>query len=247
MSNTTCYNISRITQVSPVKYYNDYTYNYYNNYTYNYNHFELFLATIITLMPISKKYSQYIVIDVVRRKINQYTNWNILMILANSALFNIFSIDNHLISRFIAINSLQIMTLFHMFILYDSNILFHTMDAVPILLKHRVFSRISNQGLVRLEYFVANIVIHILPVYYYKDYLVLKDGCAVICDNNNYKIHMFQYLIMFKFMWVLNIFGDFNITSIYVPTFEGCSIKLINLVVIIDYFSYKLMNYFLYP
>jgi hypothetical protein len=48
-------------------------------------------------------------------------------------------------------------------------------------------------------------------------------------------------------MWVLNIFGDFNITSIYVPTFEGCSIKLINLVVIIDYISYKLMNYFLYP
>jgi hypothetical protein len=246
MSNTTttCNNISRIFEVSPetVKYYNVYDY-----YTYNYNHFELFLATIITLMPISKKYSQYITIDVMRRKINQYTNWNILMILANSALFNIFSIDNHLISRFIAINSLQIMTLFHMFILYDSNILFHAMDAAPILFKHRVFSRISNESLVRLEYFVANIVIHILPVYYYKDYLVLKDGCSVICDNNNYKIHMFQYLIMFKFMWVLNIFGDFNITSIYVPTFEGCSIKLINLVVIIDYISYKLMNYFLYP
>ena len=83
MSNTTCNNISRITQVSPVKYYNDYNYNYY---TYNYNHFELFLATIITLMPISKKYSQYITIDVMRRKINQYTNWNILMIIANSVL-----------------------------------------------------------------------------------------------------------------------------------------------------------------
>jgi len=89
MSNTTCDNISHIFEVSPVKYY--------NSYTYNYNHFELFLATIITLMPISKKYSQYITIDVMRRKINQYTNWNILMILANSALFNIFSIDNHLL------------------------------------------------------------------------------------------------------------------------------------------------------
>ena len=246
MSNITCNNISHISRDSHLsQVYNDS--NFYNNNTYNYNQFELFLATIITLMPISKKYSQYITIDVMRRKINQYTNWNILMIIANSTLFNIFYIDNHLISRFIAINSLQIMSLFHMFILYDSNILFHAMDASPILLKHRVFNRISNENLVRLEYFVANIVIHILPVYYYKDYLVLKDGCAVICDNNNYKIHMFQYLIMFKFMWVLNIFGDFNITSIYVPTFEGCSIKLINLVVIIDYISYKLMNYFLYP
>ena len=47
-------------------------------------------------------------------------------------------------------------------------------------------------------------------------------------------------------MWVLNIFGDFNITSIYVPKFEGCNVKLINLVVIIDYISYKLVNYFLY-
>jgi len=245
MSNITCNNISHISRDSHLsQVYNDN--NFYNNNTYNYNQFELFLATIITLMPISKKYSQYITIDVMRRKINQYTNWNILMIIANSTLFNIFYIDNHLISRFIAINSLQIMSLFHMFILYDSNILFHAMDATPILLKHRIFNRISNENLVRLEYFVANIVIHILPVYYYKDYLVLKDGCAVICDNNNYKIHMFQYLIMFKFMWVLNIFGDFNITSIYVPTFEGCSIKLINLVVIIDYISYKLMNYFLY-
>lgn len=236
MSNITCNNISQLFEVSHANYYN-----------YNYNHFELFLATIITLMPISKKYSQYIKIDVMRRKINQYTNWNILMIIANSVLYNIFSIDNHLIARFIAVNSLQIMSLFHLFILYDSNILFHAMDASPFLLKHKVFSnRISNDTLVRLEYFVANIVVHILPVYYYKDYLVIKDNSAVICDSNDYKIHMFQYLIMFKFMWVLNIFGDFNITSIYVPKFEGCNVKLVNLVVIIDYISYKLINYFLY-
>jgi len=213
---------------------------------YNYNQFEIFLITIISLMPISKKYSQYIKVDIIRRKINQYTNWNILMIIANSALYNILNIDNFLISRFIAINSVQIMSLFHLFVLYDSSILFYIMNAQPVILKHKIFSIISNNNLVRIEYFIGNIIIHILPVYFYKDYLVLKEDNDVIFDNNNYKIHMFQYLIMFKFMWVLNIFGDFNITSIYVPKFEGCNVKLINLVVIIDYISYKLINYFLY-
>jgi len=56
---------------------------------------------------------------------------------------------------------------------------------------------------------------------------------------------MFHYIIMFKFMWVLNIFGDFNITSIYVPTFSGCNVKLVNLVVAIDFLTYKVLNYFL--
>ena len=79
-----------------------------NNHNYNYNQFEIFLTTIITLMPVSKKYSQYIKNDIIRRKINQYTNWNILMIFANSMLYNVMKIDNHLIARFIAINSIQI-------------------------------------------------------------------------------------------------------------------------------------------
>jgi hypothetical protein len=55
---------------------------------------------------------------------------------------------------------------------------------------------------------------------------------------------MFQYIIMFKFMWVLNIFGDFNITAIYVPSFNWCNVKLINLVIVIDFIIYKLLNNF---
>lgn len=224
-----------------------FVYNHYNNnmnhsqsysQPYIYNQFEIFYATIILLMPISKRYSPYIKNDVVRRKINQYTNWNILMILANSAIYNLFTIDNPIISRFIAINSFQIMTLFHLFMIYDSNVLFCVMDAKPFLLTHALFSRISNHLLVRAEYFVANIVVHILPVYFYRDYLVLRsdDGSDTI------PMPMFHYIIMFKFMWVLNIFGDFNITSIYVPTFSGCNVKLVNLVVAIDFLTYKLLN-----
>lgn len=206
----------------------------------SYNNFEMFYGAIIALMPISKRYSPYIQNDVLRRKINQYTNWNILMILANATLYNVFNIDNPIISRFIAINSFQIMTLFHLFLLYDSNVLFCVMDAKPFLLKHPLFSRISNHLLVRTEYFVANIVVHILPVYFYKDYLSSRRGDVVATAM---PMDMFHYIIMFKFMWVLNIFGDFNITSIYVPTFSGCNVKLVNLVVAIDFLTYKLLNY----
>ena len=239
MSNITCNNISNISR-------NNILDNIYLlNINSEYNQFEIFLATIISLMPISKKYSQYIKIDVVRRKINQYTNWNILMIIVNSMMYNIFNIDNNLISRFIAINSFQIMTLFHLFILYDSNILFYAQDIKPFILKYNVFNKISDFHLVRFEYFVCNLFVHILPVYVYRDFLTIKNvNENAICVYNN--IYMFQYIIMFKFMWVLNIFGDFNITSIYVPSFKGCNVKLINLVVTIDYITYKLINNFLY-
>ena len=218
-----------------------------SNSLYDYNQFEIFYGIIIALMPISKRYSPCIQNDVVRRKINQYTNWNILMILANATLYNVFNINNHIISHFIAVNSFQIMTLFHMFMIYDSNVLFCVMDAKPFLLKHPLFSMISNHLLVRSEYFVANIVVHILPMYFYKDYLTLRSSDEVMATATTatMTIDMFHYIIMFKFMWVLNIFGDFNITSIYVPTFSGCNVKLINLVVIIDFLTYKLLNYFL--
>ena len=211
-----------------------------NHHNYNYNQFEIFYMSIIMLMPLSKKYSPLIKSDVVRRKINQYTNWNLLMILANSILYNVWGIDNYIISRFIAINSIQIMTLFHMFMIYDSNVLFCVMDDEPVLLKHPVFSRISNNLLVRFEYFIANIMVHIMPVYYYKDYLALESS------DSGGSLDMFHYIIMFKFMWVLNIFGDFNITSIYVPTFDGCNVRLVNLVVIVDFITYKVLNSFIY-
>jgi len=232
MSNITCTDISSD---------NNTLSNLLNN---NYIQFELFLITMITLMPISKKYSQFIKIDVLRRKINQYTNWNILMIIANSIMYNIFNIDNVLISRFIAINSFQIMTLFHLFILYDSNILFYALDTKPFILKYNVFNKISDFHLVRFEYFICNIFVHILPAYAYKDFLTIKNvNENAICEYNN--INMFQCIILFKFMWVLNIFGDFNITSIYVPSFNWCNVKLVNLVITIDYITYKLINIFL--
>jgi hypothetical protein len=206
-----------------------------NNHNYDYNQFEMFYIFFIMLMPFSKKYAPLIKSDVVRRKINQYTNWNLLMILANYALYNVWGIDNHIISRFIAINSIQIMTLFHLFIMYDSNVLFCVMNDEPVLLKHSICRRISTSNLVRLEYLIGNIVVHILPVYFYRKYLFLAA-----------ELDMLPYIIMFKFLWVLNIFGDFNITSIYVPSFDGCNVRLLNIVVIVDFITYKVLNTFIY-
>jgi hypothetical protein len=205
-----------------------------HNASHDYNHFEMFYIFFIMLMPLSKKYAPLIKSDVVRRKINQYTNWNLVMILANYALYNGWGIDNYIISRFIAINSIQIMTLFHLFIMYDSNVLFCVMNDEPVLLKHFICRRISTSNLVRMEYLIGNIVVHILPVYFYRKYLFLGT-----------ELDMLPYIIMFKFMWVLNIFGDFNITSIYVPSFDGCNVRLVNIVVIVDFITYKVLNSFI--
>jgi hypothetical protein len=216
-------------------------YHNYHNYHNHYNQFEMFYIFFIMLMPLSKKYAPLIKSDVVRRKINQYTNWNLLMILANYALYNGWGIDNHIISRFIAINSIQIMTLFHLFMIYDSNVLFCVMNDEPVLLKHFICRRISTSNLVRMEYLIGNIVVHILPVYFYRKYLFLSGS-----GSGGAELDMLPYIIMFKFMWVLNIFGDFNITSIYVPSFDGCNVRLVNIVVIVDFITYKVLNSFIY-
>ena len=47
--------------------------------------------------------------------------------------------------------------------------------------------------------------------------------------------NMYLYTIIFKFMWSLNIFGDFNFMSIYIPSFEFSNIKLVNFIIFWDY------------
>ena len=46
---------------------------------------------------------------------------------------------------------------------------------------------------------------------------------------------MYPYTLFFKFMWALNIIEGFNVSSIYVPSLDICNIKIINLIVIMDY------------
>ena len=191
------------------------------------NQFELFLYIIFICMMISKKYTDNIQVDVLRRKINQYTNWNIYIIFLNYILINYAGINNLLISKFIANNSLNIFMIFHSFLLYDSRILFQTLDNTPFVL-NKIIKGISDKLLLQTEYMICNIIFHVLPVYFYRDTLVHYKSYD---DTKN----LYLYTILFKFMWTLNIFGNYNFMSIYIPSFEFSNIKLINGIVVWDY------------
>jgi hypothetical protein len=178
-------------------------------------------------MMISKKYTNTIKFDVLRRKINQYTNWNIYLILLNYLLINYADINNLLISKFIANNSLNIFIIFHSFLLYDKRILFQTIDNTPFVL-NKIIKNISDKRLLQTEYMICNVVFHILPVYFYRDTLLQYKSYD---DTKN----MYLYTIIFKFMWTLNIFGNYNFMSIYIPSFDFSNIKLVNGIIVWDY------------
>ena len=70
-------------------------------------------------------------------------------------------------------------------------------------------------------------LIHILPVYSYREYLI---------NYEEYKIiNMSMYTILFKFYWALNVFGNFDITKLYIPQYRGCNIFLFNSIIVLDY------------
>jgi hypothetical protein len=194
-----------------------------------YMFFNNFLFCIFAMMPFVKKITMSIVDKntdyhrMIERKINQYTNWNLFMILCNHFL----NFNNIYISKFIAFNSLQICLIFHTFMLYDSRLLLHTFDQTkPIILRP---PEKYNRYCIITEYIIVNFIIHLLPVYTYKDFLFAK----VPYDNH---MNMGIYAALFKFMWSLNVFGHFDVTSLYVPDFNYCSIKFFNMLIVSDYF-----------
>jgi len=193
--------------------------------------FNNFMLCVCILMPFTKYIPQYLMkkendnYDTMKRKINQYTNWNLFLILCNSIL-NLYGINNIFLCKFIALNSFQIFIIYHGFILYDRGILFDITDknAKPFLINIPKYDKL----LIRTEYFVINIFIHILPAYYYIDYLIKKQPYGN-------EINMALYTILFKFFWALNVFGNFNVVSIYLPSFNGCVITLFNMMIASDY------------
>ena len=199
------------------------------------NEFEIFLIGILTMMPVTKKLSELFIKNIaIKRKLCQYTNWNIVMILVNYINNNYLDYNNQVINKFIAFNSLQIFILFHSFMIYDKRILFEELQGIdPFSRSISLFDNISKRTLLSCEYFIANIFLHILPVYYYKDCLVYY---------NNTVCNMYTYLIVFKFIWVLNIIGNFNVTSIYIPKLDICNIKIINIIILTDIFADKLLT-----
>lgn len=196
--------------------------------------FNNFLISMFVLMPFVKQLPRFVMkpenpnYKTMQRKINQYTNWNLFMISCNYVINNYYHIDNIFLSKFIALNSFQILFLYHMFILYDSRILFDILDnGKPFVLN---INSSWNNSMIRLEYFIINFFIHILPAYAYRDYLFQKLPCE-------HELNISIYTILFKFMWALNVFGNFNVISIYLPTFHFCSVKLFNMIVLFDYMT----------
>ena len=200
----------------------------YSNQFEEYTFFNNFLIFIFVLMPFMKHFPKIVVDEktpyykVIERKINQYTNWNLFMIFCH----NFFNIHNIYLSKFIAFNSLQVCLIFHMFMIYDKRILFNMLDQTkPVVLN---LSQKYNKYLIYTEYLIMNFIGHIVPVFLYKHYLFqpLPYG-----NQQNMGI----YVVLFKFVWSLNVFGNFDVTSIYVPEFNYCSIKFFNMLIIFDY------------
>jgi len=199
------------------------------------NEFEIFLFGILTMMPVTKKLSEIFIENIaIKRKLCQYTIWNMVMVLVNYIINNYFDYYNLIINKFIALNSLQIFIFFHSFMIYDKRILFEELQGIDPFSRYlSIFDNISKRKLLSCEYFIANIFLHILPVYYYKDCLIYY---------NNSDLNMYTYLIIFKFIWVLNIIGNFNVTSIYIPKLDICNIKIINIIILSDIFADKLLT-----
>lgn len=195
--------------------------------------FNNFMMCVCVFMPFVKYIPDYVSDtkntnhEVIKRKINQYTNWNLFLILCNYILNNSYDIRNIFLSKFIALNSFQIFLVYHLFIFYDRGLLFEITDK-----NSKPFTCINipkyNNLIIRIEYFIINIFIHILPAYFYSDFLFKKQAYGN-------EINMSLYTMLFKFFWALNVFGNFNVVSIYLPRFEGCVIKLFNLLIAVDF------------
>ena len=189
--------------------------------------FHNFLLSTFVSMSFMKHLPCFLIKEnkTIQRKFNQYTNWNIFMICAHYIMYHYYDIHSSYLSKFIAINSLQIFLLYHGFVIYDSRILFDILDnSKPFLLN---IGR-NHNIMIRIEYIIINFFIHILPIISYWKYLFEPLPCYCM-------MNMSVYTILFKFMWALNIFGNFEVISIYLPSLKICSIKLFNMIVIFDY------------
>lgn len=212
-----------------------------NKKNYIYNELIFFNNAIIFLcfcFPLAKHIPYYInKCEMLERKINQYTNWNIFIIFCDYILIHYYNINNIFISKFIALNSFQIFIIYHCFVLYDTRVLFDNSDQNPLPLIGIDVGN-YNSFLIKTEYFILNILLHILPLYVYLDYLLLEQPYGN-------ELNMGIYTLLFKFFWALNVFGNFNVVTIYLPAYNGCHIKLFNVLIIFDYLTGVFFQYYI--
>lgn len=176
----------------------------------------------------------------ITRKINQYTIWNLKIICVDYILNNYFNINNIFLSKFIAFNSVQICILYHIIILYDKKVLFSIVnnEIKPFVNLIGINSKKYNISIIYFEYMIINVLIHILPIYSYRKYLINYDEYNMI--------NMSIYTMLFKFYWALNVFGNFDITKLYIPEYKGCDIILFNSILLLDYGVVYIFNNYKY-
>jgi len=176
----------------------------------------------------------------ITRKINQYTIWNLKIICVDYILNNYFNINNIFLSKFIAFNSVQICILYHIIILYDKKVLFSIVnnEIKPFVNLIGINSKKYNISIIYFEYMIINVLIHILPIYSYRKYLINYDEYNMI--------NMSIYTMLFKFYWALNVFGNFDITKLYIPEYKGCDIILFNSILLLDYGVVYMFNNYKY-
>lgn len=176
----------------------------------------------------------------ITRKINQYTIWNLKIICVDYILNNYFNINNIFLSKFIAFNSVQICILYHIIILYDKKVLFSIVnnEIKPFVNLIGINSKKYNISIIYFEYMIINVLIHILPMYSYRKYLINYDEYNMI--------NMSIYTMLFKFYWALNVFGNFDITKLYIPEYKGCDIILFNSILLLDYGVVYIFNNYKY-
>ena len=165
---------------------------------------------------------------------------SVIQFKTKAAANNYFNINNIFLSKFIAFNSVQICILYHIIILYDKKVLFSIVnnEIKPFVNLIGINSKKYNISIIYFEYMIINVLIHILPIYSYRKYLINYDEYNMI--------NMSIYTMLFKFYWALNVFGNFDITKLYIPEYKGCDIILFNSILLLDYGVVYMFNNYKY-
>jgi hypothetical protein len=155
---------------------------------------ELILLTTTIILPFTKKFiDNYIYNDKIKDFstiiLNQYTNWNLFLIMLNILY------SNDYLEYFITINSSSIFIIYH--IIYYNNIL--NLFKIFIIYDSYYEVIIINIG---------NFFMHILPVIYYINKYIDK---KIIID-----INMGYQVCLFNMLWSLQVVGNFDPSVIYV-------------------------------
>lgn len=173
------------------------------NFCYNKNYmYELELIIIFSglFLPSFKNFPKLILngshnikfIELLEIKFEQYTNWNIFLIIIYYTLY-FFNTDNYILRDFITVNSNTIFIIFHSFYIYDYKLFTY-------------FPKSNNMSI--LTFNICSFISHILPV------IVFNYNSYTYNYQYDY-INLGFYSLLLKTIWAFQNFGSFNVSEAY--------------------------------